>query len=112
REIGGTSDKQIRSGWFYGAQDFIARLVERLEKEIGEHHLARERIQTDEEVAERIVRAGMKELGWGEAELERRRKGDLEKVRLAGKVRSRTSVNLKWIAQRLRMGSWSHVSNL
>jgi len=32
--------------------------------------------------AERIVRAGMKELAWDEGELEQRSKGDLEKVRL------------------------------
>jgi hypothetical protein len=44
--------------------------------------------------------------------LEQPRKGDLEKVRLARELRSRTSVNLKWIARPLRMGSWSHVSNL
>ena len=75
-------------------------------------HLARHRSQTDEELAERIVRAGMKELGWGEAELEQRRRNDLEKVRLARELRSRTLVNLKWIAQRLRIGSWRHVSNL
>jgi putative transposase len=111
-ETGREKDKQIREGWLYGAQDFIARLVERLEKEIGEHHLARERSQTDEELAERIVRAGMKELGWREEELGRRRKGDLGKVRIANELRSHTSVNLKWIARRLEMGSWSHVSNL
>jgi len=83
-----------------------------LEKEIGEHHLARERSQTDEELAERIVRAGMKELGWREEELGRRRKGDPAKARIASELRSHTSVNLKWIGRRLEMGSWSYVSNL
>jgi putative transposase len=108
----GTGEKEIRAGWIYGAEDFVARLIDRLEKPAGEHHRARERRQTDEEIAERIVRAGMKELSWTEEELGRRRKSDVEKVRLAREVRSRTSVDLKWIARRLQMGTWTHVSNL
>jgi len=54
----------------------------------------------------------MKELGWDEKELRRRRKGDQNKLRIATELRCSTSVNLKWIARRLQMGSWSHVSNL
>ena len=54
----------------------------------------------------------MKELGWEEKELRRRRRGDRGKVGLAKELRDRTSVNLKWIANRLEMGSWSHVGNL
>ena len=104
--------QEIGTGWIYGAEDFVARLIDRLEKPAGEHHRARERRQTDEEIAERIVRAGMKELSWTEEELGRRRKSDVEKVRLAREVRSRTSVDLKWIARRLQMGTWTHVSNL
>jgi hypothetical protein len=40
-----------------------------------------------------------------------RRKGDPEKVELAWQLRSRTTVTLKWIAQRLKMWVWTHVSN-
>ncbi len=90
----------------------MARLIDRFEKPVTEHHRAEERIQTDEELAERIVRAGMKELGWDEKELRRRRKGDQNKLSIATELRCSTSVNLKWIARRLQMGSWSHVSNL
>jgi putative transposase len=111
-EKNGESEEKIRKGWLYGAEDFIAHLIDRFESEVGEHHRAEERARTDEEVAERIVRTGMKELGWAEEELRRRRKSDAGKVRMARAVRERTSVNLKWIAQRLEMGSWTHVSNL
>ena len=38
--------------------------------------------------------------------------GDVEKVGMAQRLRRETNVTLKWIAARLRMGSWSHVSNL
>jgi putative transposase len=111
-EAGANTDQPIRRGWLFGADDFIMRLVDRLEKEVSEHHVARERSETDEELAERIVRAGIKELGWEEEELGRRRKGDPGKIRLARELRKRTSIDLKWIARRLEMGSWSHVYKL
>jgi hypothetical protein len=40
-----------------------------------------------------------------------RRKGDPEKVEIASQLRARTTMTLKWIAQRLKMGAWTHVSN-
>ena len=111
-ERNGEREGKIRKGWLYGAEDFIAHLIDRFEKGVGEHHRAEERARTDEAIAERIVRAGMKELGWGEEELRRCRKSDPAKVRMARAVRERTSVSLKWIARRLEMGRWTHVSNL
>jgi hypothetical protein len=43
---------------------------------------------------------------------QRRRKGDVEKVRLAARLRAETTMTLKWIARELHMGAWTHVSNL
>jgi putative transposase len=111
-ESNGEREAKIRKGWLYGAEDFITHLIDRFEKKVGEHHRAEERARTDEEIAERIVRTGMKELGWEEEDLRRRRKSDAAKVRMARTVRERTSVSLKWIARRLEMGRWTHVSNL
>ncbi len=62
--------------------------------------------------AERMVRLGMKELGWDEPELAGRRKGDPDKVKLAGRVRQETTMSLQWNANRLKMGSWTYLSNL
>jgi hypothetical protein len=39
-------------------------------------------------------------------------KGDEGKVKAARRLRQETPVSLKRIAQRLHMGSWTHVSNL
>ena len=111
-EKNGEREGKIRSGWLYGAEDFIGYLIDRFESKVGEHHRGEERARTDEEIAERIVRVGMKELGWTEEELRRRRKGDAAKVRMARAVREGTSVSLKWIARRLEMGRWTYVSNL
>jgi phosphodiesterase/alkaline phosphatase D-like protein len=51
-------------------------------------------------------------LSWDEPELPRRRKGDPQKVKLAGRLRRETTLSWKWIAQQLPMGSWTCVSNL
>jgi hypothetical protein len=44
--------------------------------------------------------------------LPRWRKGDEGKEKAARRLRQETPVSLKRIAQRLHMGSWTHVSNL
>jgi len=49
--------------------------------------------------------------GWTKAELRRRRKGDETKIALARKLREETAVSLRWIAENLYMGTWTHVSN-
>jgi hypothetical protein len=42
-------------------------------------------------------------------QMEQRR--DSEKVRVARRLRAETTVSLKWIAQRLEMGCWTHAAN-
>jgi hypothetical protein len=61
--------------------------------------------------AERIVKNQLRQRGWREADLSLRRKGDPEKVQMASELRAQTTMTLKWIAQRLKMGAWTHVSN-
>jgi hypothetical protein len=46
-----------------------------------------------------------------EKDLSKRRKGDKAKVKLARRLRSETIMTLRWIADRLQMGSWTYVSN-
>jgi putative transposase len=103
---------RIRRGWSFGAEDFIARLLDRIPGSASEHHQGRERSETDEQKAEAIISARLTKLGWGKKELAARRKSDPQKVALARVVRAQTPMSLKWIAQRLKMGSWTHVSNL
>jgi len=50
--------------------------------------------------------------GRKEEHLARRHKGDAGRVRIAWRLRQETIMTLAWIAQRLRMGAWTHVSNL
>jgi hypothetical protein len=65
-----------------------------------------------EQKAERIATQELKRLGWEKGDLRRRRKGDEGKVAVARRLRQETTMSLKWIAQRLQMGSWTYVSNL
>jgi hypothetical protein len=51
-------------------------------------------------------------LGGDKKELPRRRKGDPQKAKLARRLRRETTLSLKWIVQRLPMGSRTCVSNL
>jgi hypothetical protein len=59
-----------------------------------------------------LVAEEFKRLGWDEKALQRRRNGDPQKVKLAGRLRRETTMSFKWIAKWLQTGSWTYVSNL
>ena len=46
-----------------------------------------------------------------QSDLQERRKGDVEKVKMALPLRRESIMTLKRIAQRLQMGSWTNVAN-
>ena len=71
-----------------------------------------ERQETGLQKAERMVKEEVERLGWDEDDLRARRKGHRAKVMLARRLRQETTMSLKWIAQRLQMGSWTYFSNL
>jgi putative transposase len=103
--------KAIRRGWKLGGEDFLDWILAKVEVRPREAHPRRERDETEEGRAKRILGEGIKALGWTKAELRRRKKGDPSKVALARRLRSDTAVSLKWIAENLYMGTWTHVSN-
>ena len=49
---------------------------------------------------------------WTEATLGERKKGAVEKVKMAIRLRKETLVTVAWIAERLRMGSVANVNML
>jgi hypothetical protein len=57
------------------------------------------------------VQEELPRLGWTEADLVERRKGDPDKVRLAQRLREGTCVTLALIAGRLQMGSVAYLTN-
>lgn len=103
--------RQIREGWFVGDEEFERELLAQMAPGIKGHHYGEERAGGREAVAERIVQEELLRRRWGAGELERRAKGDLEKVRIAQRLREETMVTMEWIAQRLVMGSVGYVNN-
>ena len=102
----------IRRGWFFGADELKRELLAQASEHVGAQHYGAERQESGEARAERLVREGLAALGWEETDLRERRKGDPDKVRIARRLREETTMTLAWIAQRLHMGVWTHVSNL
>lgn len=102
----------FRRGWCLGGADFVQRLSERLGRRGQRHEQARERKETDEHRAERLVKEWLQQAGLTEAELIGRAKGDARKAELAKLLRQETPMTRAWIARRLAMGSASYVSRL
>jgi len=108
----GPEFKPVERGWYLGSEAFKAELLAAAAERVGASHYGAERQAAGEVRAERLVRAGLAALGWTEKELAGRAKGDKEKVKLARQLRAATTMTLRWIADRLQMGSWTYVSNL
>ena len=80
----------LRRGWHYGAEDFQARLLDRLEGRVkkGPH---RARIESSAAKAQRIIAERLAELGWSEDDLLAQRKCAPEKIALAERLRGQTA---------------------
>ena len=102
--------KKVRRGWCLGEESFRRELLAQMDGRMGEHHYGAERQESAEEKSERMVREGLKKAGWSEEDLGLRRKSDPVKIKLAAEVRRETTMTLKWIAERLQMGAWTHLN--
>src|ERR1035437_4592239 len=107
----GEEFKAIRRGWCLGSETFRQELLEGVHTRATESHHAATRRETTEQKARRILNEELDKLGWTGAELARRPKGEARKVRIARRLRVETAVTLKWIAEQLHMGTWTHVAN-
>jgi REP element-mobilizing transposase RayT len=112
QEDGGEQWAAIRRGWFFGADDLKRELLAQASERVGAQHYGAERQESGEAKAERLVQEELAKLGWTEDDVVQRRKGDVGKVGIARRLRAETTMTLAWIAQRLNMGVWTHVSNL
>jgi putative transposase len=101
----------IRKTWFLGDDQFKEEVIARVSEELKPHHFGEERAEGQAEVAERIVREELGLRKWDPREMERRAKGDLEKVKIAHRLRQETMMTIAWIARRLAMGTAAYVNN-
>jgi hypothetical protein len=111
-EESGADYEAIRRDWVLGSEAFRQELLAAAVERVGPSHYGAPRQETSLQQAERIVQEEIRRVGWAEEDLRGRRKGHRVKVLLARRLRQETTVSLKWIAQRLDMGSWTYVSNL
>ncbi len=103
--------KTVRRGWFLGGAELKARLRERMGPEIGPHHGGEEKVETEEQKAERLVAEELRKHRWAEENLKERRKTDAAKVKMALRLRRETVQTLDWIAERLQMGCRHTLAN-
>ncbi len=108
----GDEFKPLVRGWCLGSEAFRAELLSQVSEQSGAGHSGEEIRESAEAKAERLVLEELKKLRWGQEELGSRRKGDEEKVRIALRLRKETTMTLSWIAQRLEMGTKTHLSHL
>ena len=96
----------LRRGWGLGSSAFRKQMVGPMEGHLGEDHAGELRRETAAAKAERIIAEELQRRGWPEGELERRAKGDGDKLEMAARVRRETTLPMKWIAARLWLGTW------
>jgi putative transposase len=105
----------LHRGWYWGNQAFAEAILERF-RDVGNTHRNRNYPSSQQGkdravvYALRLLRSGMKLLGMDVATLRKTKGSEPQKVLLAQLLHDRTTVSLKWIAQRLFMRSASNVS--
>jgi REP element-mobilizing transposase RayT len=108
----GADYQPIRRGWFFGEQALKQELLGQMSQRMGPEHYGQERQESQLEQAERVVGHELRQRRWTEATLAERNKGDLEKLKMAVRLRKETLVTVAWIAGRLQMGSVANVNTL
>jgi REP element-mobilizing transposase RayT len=103
--------KPIRRGWCYGSPEFRQELLAAVGESCGSQVRGKERRESDEAKAERLLGAELERRHWSVADLSQCPKGDSEKVAIARRLRTETTMSWKWIAQNLIMGSAQYAAN-
>jgi putative transposase len=111
REEGGQY-KSIRRGWFFGGKALKEELLAVVNTQAGGWHYGEELRESAEAKAQRIAAKELKRRKWTARDLVTRRKGDPVKVAIARRLREETTVTLAWIAERLNMGTRTHLAHL
>jgi AraC-like DNA-binding protein len=93
-----------------GSEAFRQEQLQRMEGRLGEHHSGQMRLESAEAKAERIIAQELRRLGWTEEELARCRKNDAGKMAMAVRLRRETTLSVKAIAARVRLGT-SYTAN-
>lgn len=104
--------ERVRRGWCFGDEQFRSELLAKVEGEARGHHFGEEIHEASEAKAARILDEELRRALWSEVELKLRQKGDPHKLQIARRLRTETTMTLQWIANRLHMGTKTHLSHL
>jgi REP element-mobilizing transposase RayT len=106
--------RSLRRGWYVGGEEFRLGLLQKARRwlsgkgragrggEVGRTH--------DQAQAQRLLAMGLRVVGLKPEELAGQPKGQMEKQLLAWWLRSQTTVPRSWIAEKLKMGYETRVS--
>ena len=97
--------KALRRGWCLGGEGFRREMLLRMSSSLGEHHSGQLHRQAADARAERILAEELSRRGWREADLDQRRKNDPDKLEIAARLRRETTLSVKDIAARVRLGT-------
>ena len=95
----------LRRGWCLGSEGFRQQMLELMEGKLGEHHSGQLHRETAEQRANRVLSEELSQRGWKESDLTTRRRGDPGKLAIAARLRSETTLPIKWIAARVQIGT-------
>jgi hypothetical protein len=104
--------KELERGWCLGGEAFRKELLAQMSERGAAERYGEEIRESAQAQAERLIGRELEQLGWQAGDLARLRKGDPGKVRMAVRLRKETTMSLSWIAQRLEMGTKSHLAHL
>ena len=103
--------EEFRGGWQIGSEPFRQSLLERLEATRTPEVSGRVWKESAELQAERIIQQRVSELGWDELEMGRRSKTDPTKLAIARELRRDTMMTIRWLADRLHLGTRNTLRN-
>ena len=80
-------------------------MLELMEGKLGESHSRELHRETAEQRANGIIAEELARRGWQESEWATRRRSDPSKLAIAARLRSETTLPIKWIAARVQIGT-------
>jgi REP element-mobilizing transposase RayT len=98
-------------GWCIGSEPFRQELLQQMTVLPARHYAGPEWQETAERKAQHILCEELHKRGWDLEGLKKRRKGDPDKIQIARRLRSQTTMTLAWIAQHLAMGTPGSLAN-
>jgi len=102
----------VPQGSCLGSEEFRQELLAQVSQLASPRHAGEGIRDSALAKANRITQEELKRLGWTHQDLQGRRKSDPQKVRIAVRLRSETTMTLQRIAERLCMGAPTHAASL